>query len=818
MTKNTCNKIKISTNYFSKKKMLFPFVLLLISVSFNLSGQRVHNLNDKKTEMQLNAMEEAPPQDFLEGSKNIRPFTVNPDLQNSVNVSIGDSIVLHLFENKSYKAVIQATYTEITGNFTIILKLSDYPLASGFITTNRKGKSLFSLSIPELHQEYVSKGNVFSPIDFLIEIEESGIDTNLKNDYIEIPDKIQGIELKDDEGFIIEKDAIPDTEAEEYPCSKDPNLKGSDPATIDLLIVYTPAAKAWADTNTNGIENAIAGAMAKTAEVVGNQKNGDTLRLVHTALVNYVEDGSDQMSTDLDRLRRTNDGYMDEVHQWRKEYQADIVILFEFYPPTVGGLGYVLSDADRGRYEYAFNVCRIQQAYNDFTSIHEMGHNLGMRHDRENNSGTPLYPYAFGWRWTGNSGTVWRSVMAYSPGQRTPCFSNPYLYHDGVPTRNDSSNNARVFRNTKHTVAFYSDIINNLPEKPKNVIVSNATANGATFSWDSNENAAGYRVYLPSGSGYTYWSTTKASYTVNYPARFSPCTMYQIWIGTVNNCGDATFGDTVTFWTKCNSDPSVTTLEATDISNHSATLHKTVSDNGDAILTEGFYYKDVHTETWLHSADSILSGLSPSSKYKFYAYATTAKGTYNGSVLTFITSTDEPCEAPIELEVPDEYITINSAFIIWNGDAGEYEVEYKKQSNEQWTKHTPNTTTNSVTLTSLSDSTEYNVRIKSICSTYNVSEHSDTISFITLKDSSPIYSSTQKNNLLQIYPNPFNNEIFIQSDLRIEKVELYDVFGSILFTENNFDTKIIVPTLSAGIYILKIHTENGVKFSKIVKE
>ena len=94
--------------------------------------------------------------------------------------------------------------------------------------------------------------------------------------------------------------------------------------------------------------------------------------------------------------------------------------------------------------------------------------------------------------------------MAYSPGQRTPCFSNPYLYHDGVPTGNDSSNNARVFRNTKHTVAFYSDIINNLPEKPKNVIVSNATANGATFSWDSNENAAGYRVYLPSGSGYTY--------------------------------------------------------------------------------------------------------------------------------------------------------------------------------------------------------------------------------------------------------------------------------------------------------------------------
>ena len=53
--------------------------------------------------MQLNAMEEAPPQDFLEGSKNIRPFTVNPDLQNSVNVSIGDALYYIYLKTRATK-------------------------------------------------------------------------------------------------------------------------------------------------------------------------------------------------------------------------------------------------------------------------------------------------------------------------------------------------------------------------------------------------------------------------------------------------------------------------------------------------------------------------------------------------------------------------------------------------------------------------------------------------------------------------------------------------------------------------------------------
>ena len=72
--------------------------------------------------------------------------------------------------------------------------------------------------------------------------------------------------------------------------------------------------------------------------------------------------------------------------------------------------------------------------------------------------------------------------------------------------------------------------------------------------------------------------------------------------------------------------------------------------------------------------------------------------------------------------------------------------------------------------------------------------------------------------LFKIFPNPAQNEIFIKSDLQIEKVEIYSYAGSLIISENNFNGNIFVSSLLQGIYLLKIHTDKGVLVSKIVKE
>ena len=71
---------------------------------------------------------------------------------------------------------------------------------------------------------------------------------------------------------------------------------------------------------------------------------------------------------------------------------------------------------------------------------------------------------------------------------------------------------------------------------------------------------------------------------------------------------------------------------------------------------------------------------------------------------------------------------------------------------------------------------------------------------------------------ISIYPNPTQNDIFIKSDLPIEKVEIYSLTGTLLLFENNFNEKISVSALSQGVYLLKVYTDKGVVVSKIVKE
>ena len=822
MAVNTCSTGELKTikkiNGSGRLAVFFAGLVL----SFSLSGQNVYNLNNNSQQLDyLKSMEDTPPQEYVENAKAYRVFAINPVLTHKTNiyVSVGDIVDLQLFEGKNYRTVISSTYTDVNGNFTIILKSPDYPMAYGIITTSLNGKSFFSFSIPELNQEFMSKGSIYSPTDFLIEIDEN-IDINLKNDYKEIPvETPEETEEEDsmEEGRMFDRDRSP-TDRDPVPCTRDSTLKGTDPAIIDLLIVYTPAAEAWANTNQGGINNVIAAAMARTHQVIANQKNGDTMRLVHSALVEYTEVTNDQMSTDLNRLTGTNDGYMDEVHQWRKDYNADIVVLFESYS-GVGGLGWVLSDTVRGRYTHAFNTCRVQQVHTGYTSIHEIGHNMGMRHeiDQYSPTPTPLYPYAWGHYWTGNNSTVYGSVMSYT-GARAPYFSNPDEIYYGVPTGTANANNAQVFRNTKHIVAFYSEIVNNFPEKPTNVVVSNPTDNGAFVSWDACKNATSYRVYTTTPTGSTNWSTPNPYYTLNNSTRFQPCSTYSIWVAAVNSCNDIVRGDTILFTTKCPTDPTVTTLAATDTTHNSAKLHKTVTANGAAIISEGFNYKEESATTWQTSTNGILAGLTPNTQYKFYAYATTANGTYNGRVLTFKTLPADPCNVPTSLTVPSGNITKNSAVINWNGDANEYVVDYKISANTTWTTHTPNPTTTTVTLSSLTEDTEYNVRIKAIC-TDNESAYSNILTFKTIKQvGCPNFADAELENLLQLFPNPITNELFIKSELKIEKVELYTLLGSLLISENNFKDKISVSNLSAGVYLLKVYTEKGVVVGRVVKE
>ena len=92
-------------------------------------------------------------------------------------------------------------------------------------------------------------------------------------------------------------------------------------------------------------------------------------------------------------------------------------------------------------------------------------------------------------------------------------------------------------------------------------------------------------------------------------------------------------------------------------------------------------------------------------------------------------------------------------------------------------------------------------------------------------------------NQFQIFPNPAKSELFIKSDLHIEKVEIVNFAGRTVETHGcaslqngcaslqngcaplqNGTVTINISTLPQGVYMVKIYSDNGVVISKIVKE
>ena len=216
--------------------------------------------------------------------------------------------------------------------------------------------------------------------------------------------------------------------------------------TVDLLVAFTVDARVAAGGLT-AMRATIDLAVAATNEALTNSLVQARVRLVDTREVSYPE--SQDLSQDLERVTNQIDGHLDEVHAWRDVAGADLVsLIVERNTDGFEGLAWLMEQPSTTFAPYAFSVVMRRTAAS-LTLAHEIGHNLGLAHDRDNALASGAYPYAFGYRLAPH----FRDLMSYpctgSPCPAVPYFSNPDVRYDGFPMgRVDTEDGARALRQT----------------------------------------------------------------------------------------------------------------------------------------------------------------------------------------------------------------------------------------------------------------------------------------------------------------------------------------------------------------------------------
>ncbi len=206
------------------------------------------------------------------------------------------------------------------------------------------------------------------------------------------------------------------------PPPPDPPLTTCTPERrVRILVLYTLGAERASDTMADRISlerRAIIG-IAQLNQALASSGTIHRAELAGVQRIEYSHD-NDSLIWTLNRLRRSDVTYgLGRVRQLRRDYRADIVSLWVAHPDECG-IAFISKGATTGR-DSAFNIVPIRCAtlVSRYSFAHEVGHNLGLDHDRANRTAgvSPIIRFAYGYR---DPTGVFVTLMAYRNVDRCP--------------------------------------------------------------------------------------------------------------------------------------------------------------------------------------------------------------------------------------------------------------------------------------------------------------------------------------------------------------------------------------------------------------
>lgn len=237
---------------------------------------------------------------------------------------------------------------------------------------------------------------------------------------------------------------------------------------VDVMLVYDTSGKKWVDGN--GGMSAFSAAVINKMNLASENSGGKfSFRLAHAVATTYTAKsvgGQTSLSPDLMSLSN-GEGGLSGVAQLRQSYKADLVAMLVDTGTPYGyvGVGWLLGNAT-GNIGTGFTVNAIRSVNQTHTLTHEVGHNMGAHHSKNQTAdpgpNTRLNNYSAGWYFTGNNNTKYHTIMAYNADgygnyyDEAPYFSTPNKNYAGKPVGHAADgDNTRCMNDTAPYVSAY---------------------------------------------------------------------------------------------------------------------------------------------------------------------------------------------------------------------------------------------------------------------------------------------------------------------------------------------------------------------------
>ncbi|MBR5725557.1 MAG: fibronectin type III domain-containing protein [Muribaculaceae bacterium] len=391
----------------------------------------------------------------------------------------------------------------------------------------------------------------------------------------------------------------------------------------------------------------------------------------------------------------------------------------------------------------------------------------------------------------------------------------------------NGSTSATTYAMMENLVLDYDSTQASACTAPTGVTASNATQTSATITWTAGGTETAWELQYKAASASSWSNSINVTGTPSYNLTgLTAGTQYQVRVRAMCSATETSNWSSVASFTTTQASvtpPTVTTNDATNVGQTTATLNGAVAAGSETITAQGFEWKATTggTYTAVNATGTTMSydlaGLSPNTSYTFKAFATTASGTTYGAEKTFTTEEQQTCPTPTNVTVTD--ITTNSAVVTWtqpDNTASSWTVQYKQSAASSWNSATANAAT--YTLLNLEPATNYDVQVIANCTNGLTSDPSATVSFTT--ETVGIDDYTLDNSVV-VYPNPTRGTVQVentQSD--IQQVMMYDAYGKLLSTVevSGSSATIDLSGYADGLYFMRVTTGKGVVTKRVVKQ